>query len=121
MALIVRRAALRGFGSTVGTVLGLELGIYLWALAAGAGLAAIVAASQTAYLVLRVVGAAFLVLLGVRAWITAVRGREARPRRSRRMPRGVRVGASRSARASWCSWRTPRRRLVGGLSSDDRV
>jgi len=69
MALIFRRAALHGFRSTVPTVLGLELGIYLWALAAGAGLAALVAASQTAYLVLRVLGAAFLVFLGVRAWL----------------------------------------------------
>lgn len=73
MALIFRRAALRGFGSTVPTVLGLELGIYLWALAAGAGLAALVAASQTAYLVMRVSGAALLIFLGVRAWSAAWR------------------------------------------------
>ena len=77
MALIFRRAALRGFGSTVPTVLGLELGIYLWALAAGAGLAALVAASDTAYLVLRVFGAAFLIFLGVRAWVAAWRDRDA--------------------------------------------
>ncbi len=75
MALIFRRAALHGFGATVPTVAGLELGIYLWALAAGAGLAALVAASETAYLVLRVVGAAVLVLLGLRAWRAAWRDR----------------------------------------------
>ncbi len=73
MALIFRRAALRGFRPTVATVLGLELGIYLWALAAGAGLAALVATSETAYLVLRVAGAAFLVYLGVRSWIAVFR------------------------------------------------
>ena len=39
------------------TVLGLEAGIYIWALAAGAGLAAVVAASEVAYTVLRVAGA----------------------------------------------------------------
>jgi len=67
MALILRRAALRGFRSSVATVLGLEAGLYLWALGAGAGLAALVAASTAAYTVLRVVGAAVLLYLGLRA------------------------------------------------------
>ena len=58
MALIFRRAALRGLAGAVPTVLGLELGLYCWALFAGAGFAALVAASEIAYLVLRVVGAA---------------------------------------------------------------
>lgn len=73
MALIFRRAALSGFSGAVPTVLGLELGLYVWALCAAAGLAAIVAASQVAFVVLRVVGAVFLVYLGVRAWRTAWR------------------------------------------------
>jgi threonine/homoserine/homoserine lactone efflux protein len=71
MALIFRRAAVRGRRGAVPTVLGLELGLYLWALFAGAGLAALVAASEVAYLVLRVVGAAVLLVLGVRALRTA--------------------------------------------------
>jgi threonine/homoserine/homoserine lactone efflux protein len=71
MALITRRAALDGTRGAVPTILGLEVGLYVWALAAGAGLAALVAASETAYLVLRVVGAAVLIGLGVRAWRTA--------------------------------------------------
>jgi threonine/homoserine/homoserine lactone efflux protein len=75
MALIFRRAALRGFGSAVGTVLGLEAGIYLWALAAGAGLAALMAASKTAYLVLRIFGAIFLGYLGTRSWVLVFRTR----------------------------------------------
>jgi threonine/homoserine/homoserine lactone efflux protein len=75
MALIFRRAALRGFGGAVPTVLGLEAGLYLWALFAGAGLAVLVAASQVAFIVLRVVGAGFLIYLGVRAWRTAWRNR----------------------------------------------
>ena len=73
MALILRRAAVRGFRGAVPTVLGLEAGIYLWALAAGAGFAALVAASEVAYLVLRVVGAAVLLGLGIRAWRAAWR------------------------------------------------
>ena len=75
MALILRRSALHGFRAAVPTVLGLELGLYVWALLAGAGLAALVAASQTAYLVLRVVGAAVLIYLGARAWRAALRDR----------------------------------------------
>jgi threonine/homoserine/homoserine lactone efflux protein len=71
MALVLRRAALRGTRAAVPTVLGLEAGLYLWALAAGAGLAALVAASGTAYTVLRVVGAGVLLWLGLRAWWTA--------------------------------------------------
>lgn len=73
VALILRRAALRGFRGAVATVLGLELGLYLWALAAAAGFAALVAASEAAYLVLRVVGAGVLVYLGVRSWRSAWR------------------------------------------------
>jgi len=71
MALIFRRAALRGSRAAVPTVLGLEAGIFVWALAAGAGLAAVVAASQVAYTVLRVVGASVLIVLGLRAWWSA--------------------------------------------------
>jgi threonine/homoserine/homoserine lactone efflux protein len=67
MALILRRSALHGFRAAVPTVLGLELGLYLWALAAAGGLAVLVAASETAYLLLRVVGAAVLIYLGTRA------------------------------------------------------
>ncbi|GIG66191.1 LysE family translocator [Phytomonospora endophytica] len=75
MALILRRAAVRGFGGAVPTVLGLEAGLYLWALCAAAGLAALVAASTVALIVIRVAGAVFLVYLGVRAWRSAWRSR----------------------------------------------
>jgi threonine/homoserine/homoserine lactone efflux protein len=75
MALIFRRAALHGLRATVPTVLGLEAGLYVWALCAGAGLAALVAASEVAFVVLRVAGALFLLYLGVKAWHTAWRSR----------------------------------------------
>jgi threonine/homoserine/homoserine lactone efflux protein len=75
MALILRRAALHGTRAAVPTVLGLEAGLYLWALAAGAGLAALVAASEVAYAVLRVAGAAVLLVLGLRAWYGAWKDR----------------------------------------------
>ncbi|GAA2271597.1 LysE family translocator [Nonomuraea roseoviolacea subsp. roseoviolacea] len=71
MALILRRAAVRGLSGAVPTVLGLEAGLYVWALCAAAGLAALVAASEVAFVVLRVAGAAFLLYLGVKAWRSA--------------------------------------------------
>ena len=74
MALIFRRAALRGLRGAVPTVLGLELGLYGWALFAGAGFAALVAASEVAFVVLRVVGAGVLLVLGFRALRGAWRG-----------------------------------------------
>jgi threonine/homoserine/homoserine lactone efflux protein len=77
MALIFRRAALRGLRGAVPTVLGLEVGLYVWALFAGVGFAALVAASEVAYLVLRVVGAGVLLALGVRALRAAWRDRGA--------------------------------------------
>ncbi len=80
MALILRRTALHGMRTAVPLVLGLELGLYLWALAAPAGFAALVAASEAAYWVLKAVGAGVLVYLGVRAWLAAWRERKgARP------------------------------------------
>ncbi len=75
VALILRRAALRGFRGAVPTVLGLEVGLYVWALLAAAGFAALVAASEAAFMVLRVVGAAVLVWLGLQAWRAAWRER----------------------------------------------
>jgi threonine/homoserine/homoserine lactone efflux protein len=75
MALILRRTALHGMRTAVPLILGLELGLYLWALAAAAGFAALVAASEAAYWVLKIVGACVLVYLGVRAWLAAWRER----------------------------------------------
>jgi threonine/homoserine/homoserine lactone efflux protein len=75
MALTVRRATTGGWRGAVPTVLGLEAGLYVWALAAAAGFAALVAASEVAFLVLRVVGAAVLLFLGARALLAARRHR----------------------------------------------
>lgn len=97
MALILRRAAMRGFRDTVPTVLGIELGLYLWALAAAAGFAALVAASELAYLVLRVLGAGVLIYLGSRALWRAWRDRgSATPVES--------VPPAASGRGSWAAF-----------------
>lgn len=94
IVLILQRAGAHGFRAAIPTVLGLELGLFLWALAAGTGMAALVAASETAFLILRVVGAGFLVFLGVKAirsgWL--LRGRDdAEPLRLVDPPKGHRA------------------------------
>jgi threonine/homoserine/homoserine lactone efflux protein len=70
-ALIVRRSAVYGTRAALPVVAGIELGIYLWAIAAAVGLAALVAASEAAYVGLRIVGACVLIVLGVQAWRAA--------------------------------------------------
>lgn len=72
-ALVVRSSAVRGTRRAIPTIGGLELGNFAWALGSAAGLAALVAASQLAYNVLRVVGAITLIVLGVLAWRAARR------------------------------------------------
>ena len=72
-ALVVRSAAVHGRRSAFLTVLGNSTGILFWALASVLGISALVAASETAFLVLRVCGAVVLVYLGVRALLEAVR------------------------------------------------
>jgi len=103
MALILRRAALHGLRGAVPTVLGLEAGIYLWALAAGAGLAALVAASEAAYVVLRVVGAGVLLLLGARALLEAwrMRGEGAAAAEAEAAPAAAAPPEGLSRRAWW--------------------
>ena len=71
----------------------------MWALFAGAGFAALVAASEVAYLVLRVVGAAVLLVLGFRALRAAWRAGAAAPAPEPASPAGRRHGGARSARA----------------------
>lgn len=78
VVLILQRAGAHGFRAAIPTVLGLELGLFLWALAAGTGMAALVAASETAFLILRIAGAVFLAYLGIRALMSGwrLRGRD---------------------------------------------
>lgn len=67
--LVVVRSILRG-GRRKGitTALGNLCGLLLWVAAAVLGLAAVLRASEVGYEVLRFVGAAYLVWLGVQAW-----------------------------------------------------
>ena len=74
MAMVSRSVFLGGRAAAFATTLGIAAGCMLWALASAAGVAAILAASETAYDALRLVGAAYLVWLGVQSLLTAWRG-----------------------------------------------
>lgn len=70
MALVLRSALTQGRAHAAVTGLGICAGALLWGVAAAAGIAALLAASETAYTVLKVAGAAYLIWLGV----TMIRG-----------------------------------------------
>jgi RhtB (resistance to homoserine/threonine) family protein len=71
-AVVVRRAV-AGRGSGMLTALGVAVGVVVWAVAAATGVAALLAASATAFTVIKLVGAAYLGYLGVRALLSAAR------------------------------------------------
>lgn len=74
--LVLRTAAVAGGRTAMLAGLGVLTGLLSWGFAAGVGLAALLAASETAYTVLRIVGAAYLAWLGVRLLFRAVRGQQ---------------------------------------------
>jgi threonine/homoserine/homoserine lactone efflux protein len=83
-ALTIRNTLLGGRGNGLRTAQGVAFGQALWTLAASAGIAALVSASQPVFVAVRIAGAAYLVWLGLQALAAAVRGRrhEDRPRGS---------------------------------------
>lgn len=70
-ALVVRQSVRGGRRAALATVLGMELGVLVWALAAAFGVSVLLTASEVAYDVLRVIGALALVWLGVKALLSA--------------------------------------------------
>jgi len=83
-ALTIRNTLLGGRRAGVLTAAGVAAGQAVWALATSVGLAALVAASEPAFLALRLVGAAYLVWLGLRSLLAALRRVPAGERRVRR-------------------------------------
>ena len=74
MALVARVAVARGHRAAVWTTLGICAGLPLHAAASALGLAAVLAASATAFTVLKLLGAAYLIWLGISAIREAGRG-----------------------------------------------
>ncbi|MBJ6763977.1 LysE family translocator [Myxococcaceae bacterium JPH2] len=69
--LVVTQAMSRGFRAGMGSALGVQAGNAVYFLISVAGLGAALAASQMAFNVIRYAGAAYLVYLGVRTFLSA--------------------------------------------------
>jgi threonine/homoserine/homoserine lactone efflux protein len=74
-ALTIRNTLTGGRRAGVSTAAGVAAGQATWTLAAAAGVAALLQASEPAFLAVRLAGAAYLVYLGAQTLLAAVRGR----------------------------------------------
>ena len=72
-ALTIRNTLAGGRSAGVRTVAGVVCGQAVWALAASAGVAALLVASEPAFVALKLAGAAYLVYLGGRSLVAATR------------------------------------------------
>jgi threonine/homoserine/homoserine lactone efflux protein len=72
-ALTVRNTLVAGRRAGIRTAAGVVCGQAVWALAASAGVAALLVASEPAFLALKIAGAAYLIYLGGQALLAAVR------------------------------------------------
>jgi threonine/homoserine/homoserine lactone efflux protein len=92
-ALTIRNTLVGDRRSGVFTAAGVATGQACWTLAASGGLAALLRASEPAFLALRLAGAAYLVFLGLQALLGALRRRQDYP------PGGARASRLASAKA----------------------
>jgi threonine/homoserine/homoserine lactone efflux protein len=77
-ALTIRNTLMGGRRAGILTALGVSSGQAIWTLATAAGIAALLAASEPAFLAVKIAGSAYLVWLGLQAIVAAIRG-HARP------------------------------------------
>jgi threonine/homoserine/homoserine lactone efflux protein len=99
MAVIVRQTLRHGRGAGFAATLANEVGLLFWALVASLGLSVLVAASEAAYDLFRIVGAVVLIWLGIQSWLDArlAGGREQAPTDAER--------TAPSATGHWSSFR----------------
>jgi RhtB (resistance to homoserine/threonine) family protein len=70
---ITRYAAVSGRRTGVAAALGVACGVFVWAVVAAFGVAALLAASAVAFTVIKLVGASYLAYLGIRSLLAARR------------------------------------------------
>ena len=73
-ALTIRNTLLGGRRAGIFTAVGVSAGQACWTLAASAGIAALLVASEPAFMAVKLAGAAYLVFLGAQALLAAIRG-----------------------------------------------
>lgn len=72
-AIVTKNALLDGRRAALGTAFGVDAGLVVWTLACALGVSAVIRASAVAFSVLKLVGAAYLIWLGVQAFAAARR------------------------------------------------
>lgn len=72
-ALTIRNTLLGGHRAGRWTAAGVATGQFIWTVATSAGLAALIIASEPVFTVVKIVGAAYLVFLGLQAIVAAIR------------------------------------------------
>ena len=95
-ALTIRNTLMGGRRAGCFSAIGVSAGQALWTLATATGIAALLAASEPAFLAVKVAGSAYLIWLGLQALIAAVSGRPRHAatveRRRLAAPRALRQG-----------------------------
>ncbi len=97
-ALVIRNTLLGGRVGGVFAALGISVGSMIWALAASAGLVAILIAFEPVFLLIKYAGAAYLIYLGVLSLREAFRPHRDDAGEAMNTPRGARLGARASFR-----------------------
>jgi threonine/homoserine/homoserine lactone efflux protein len=88
-ALTVRNALLGGRRCGIATALGVSLGLSVWTVTASAGIAALLVASEPAFIAVKLAGAVYLVFLGAQSLWHALRGDATHPCEGGAAPRGL--------------------------------
>jgi len=95
-ALTIRNTLMGGRRAGIFSALGVSAGQALWMVATATGIAALLAASEPAFLAVKIAGSAYLIWLGLQALVAAVRGRPRLAatveRRQLAAPRALRQG-----------------------------
>jgi threonine/homoserine/homoserine lactone efflux protein len=99
-ALTIRNSIIGGRRGGVRTAAGIASGQLVWTIAASIGIAGLIQASQAAFTALKIVGAAYLVFLGVQSIVAAVRGH---PGHEHRKPQQPELGAWQAVRQGFLS------------------
>jgi threonine/homoserine/homoserine lactone efflux protein len=73
-AIVTRNAMVSGRRAGMACGVGIAVGVFTWAVVTALGIAGLLAASAVAFTAVKLVGAAYLVLLGIRALLAARRG-----------------------------------------------
>ncbi|WP_330845908.1 LysE family transporter, partial [Actinophytocola sp.] len=72
--IVLRSAMSAGRRAGMASAAGIAAGVLVWAVVTSLGVAGLLAASAVAFTIVKLIGAAYLVLLGIRALLAARRG-----------------------------------------------